>query len=76
MYNTPQEYFDAILAEWNTLEGDKAAINTAEAELSALQTALVAKENELAAAREEYIRSTELVNQLFTEVEALMLGVS
>ena len=76
MYNTPQEYFDAILTEWNTLEGDKAAIDTAEAELTALQAALVAKEKELAAAREEYIRSTELVNQLFTEVEALMLGVS
>jgi multidrug resistance efflux pump len=74
MTQTPEEIFAAILAEWNTLADDKAAIDIAEQELADLQAQLAAKTAELAAAREEYTRSTDLVQTLFQEVSDIILG--
>jgi multidrug resistance efflux pump len=69
MTQTPEEIFAAILAEWNTLADDKAAIDIAEQELADLQAQLAAKTAELAAAREEYTRSTDLVQTLLRETK-------
>jgi len=67
LFNTVEEYFAAILAEWNTLSTDKEAVDALQDIVINLQAQLQAKTLEVQSAKDAYQNSTALLTTLFEE---------
>lgn len=73
LYNTPEEYFSALLAEWNTIAGDKAKLEQLTIEVEQLKSDIAVKTAALNNAKNAYRTSTALVTSLLSQVEEIVL---
>jgi hypothetical protein len=72
LYNTVEEYFAAILPEWQGLELKKSELEAIDAEIDDLESQLAALIDEGAMKAAAYQSSTALVSTLFAELAELM----